>query len=1072
MAYGDIKVVDSWESLGLRINPNSDNTKVLCPLCSANRKAKNQKEKCLSISGIKGVGNCKNCETSFVIKKENMKVYSKPEVIQLPVSAKTIEFFKTRGIEERTLQYFKITESMDWMRGRDKSVDGITRCINFNYYDDDELINVKYRATEKRFKLSTNAKLIFYNLNAIKESEECYIQEGEIDTMTAYQCNVFNCVSVPNGAVKGNSNLEYLDNCILYFKNKKKIVIATDNDEAGTKLQDELIRRLGRQRCWTIKYPEGCKDTNEVLLKYGSKSVKEMYENAIQLPIQGVVEDDEIELGLDDLWQNGYPEGAKIGYKYFDDLMSFMPGELTILTGVPGCLTGDTLVKMNNGTRKRIDQISVGDKILSINEEYRSEEDEVINKWNSGIKKVYSLKTRKGQIIKSTDEHRFLTYDGWKQLKEISIGDFIGVENKIEFKEESILDDKIKLLSLWICDGGKNRTSYSFTSSNYEIIEEVRQMSIKYNFGFNYQGKYQYGLSNIQFNPNEKKYIEKMSYYYRRRDGLNFEDSILKAKEVYKKKNGGSTLNPQQVIKDFGMLGTDTNNLYVPDEIFYQSNNKIAILLSYLFSSDGGVVPGGLEYGSNSKRLCDDIKELLSRFGIISYVYKKNVLYLGEYRIAWRVVINGRKQCEIFSKEIGLKNKQEKLQRYIDSQPNGVSKVYDHVPSSMKKYLPHSDKYYKTNIGVTLNKNDHSKIRFSRELALKIAYHDNNKELINKLDNNVIWDEIIEIEEIGLIETYDIEVKKNHNFIANGIITHNSGKSDWSSQMMVRLAARHHWKCGIFSPENTPKFHSADLAQKFIGEAIVGDKKMNETKKNKAIEFIKHYFKFLKVDEVNCSIDGLIELAEEMVGKFGIKLFLIDPYNYIEHRIPQGYSETQYISELLTKLVNFAKKSGVHVILVAHPTKMQKDKDGNYVVANLYDIAGSANFYNKTFNGMSVYRDNKENLVTVFVQKIKYKFVGKLGMCKFKYDIPTGRYAVDGYEFENELSYFLSKELQAEVEFKQEREIIVEPEQLTDITKLSGIKTSFDDYTVPTETIFKFADNGELKPNTDIETPF
>ena len=58
----------------------------------------------------------------------------------------------------------------------------------------------------------------------------------------------------------------------------------------------------------------------------------------------------------------------------------------------------------------------------------------------------------------------------------------------------------------------------------------------------------------------------------------------------------------------------------------------------------------------------------------------------------------------------------------------------------------------------------------------------------------------------------------------------------------------------------------------------------------------------------------------------------MDPSNYKENRIPQGYSETQYISELLTKVVVFAIKYDIHVLLVAHPTKMQKDKDENYKV--------------------------------------------------------------------------------------------------------------------------------------------
>ena len=69
--------------------------------------------------------------------------------------------------------------------------------------------------------------------------------EGEIDALSLYEAGVYSVVSVPNGASKGNQKMEYLDNCWELFEDKEKIVLFTDNDEAGYSLRDELGRRFG-----------------------------------------------------------------------------------------------------------------------------------------------------------------------------------------------------------------------------------------------------------------------------------------------------------------------------------------------------------------------------------------------------------------------------------------------------------------------------------------------------------------------------------------------------------------------------------------------------------------------------------------------------------------------------------------------------------------------------------------------------------------------------------------------------------------------------------------------------------
>src|SRR5690606_27478551 len=116
----------------------------------------------------------------------------------------------------------------------------------------------------------------------------------------------------------------------------------------------------------------------------------------------------------------------------------------------------------------------------------------------------------------------------------------------------------------------------------------------------------------------------------------------------------------------------------------------------------------------------------------------------------------------------------------------------------------------------------------------------------------------------------------------------------------------HDWKWGIFSAENQPEeLHFAKLAEKLIGKTFYTtneDYKMDVDQLNNAKLFINDHFYFVNISEENLTLDALLAKCRELVLRKGINGFLIDPWNYVEHKIPKGYTETQYISEALTKV--------------------------------------------------------------------------------------------------------------------------------------------------------------------------
>ena len=126
--------------------------------------------------------------------------------------------------------------------------------------------------------------------------------------------------------------------------------------------------------------------------------------------------------------------------------------------------------------------------------------------------------------------------------------------------------------------------------------------------------------------------------------------------------------------------------------------------------------------------------------------------------------------------------------------------------------------------------------------------------------------------------------------------------------------------------------------------------------------------------------------------KFGI---VVDPWNQLEHHRTAGMSETEYISQTLSTVIDWVRKSNVHLWLVAHPAKMQKNKDtGKLPIPTPNDVSGSAHWWAKADNCITVWRDQVEGSqeVDIHVQKIRWKHIGKVGLATLRYDRVTGRY--------------------------------------------------------------------------------
>ena len=322
-------------------------TQGVCPICSHERKPENKKQKCASYDWERGLGTCHNCNQTFQLhtfkRRGNAdKEYVIPDVEPVLVqNPKVVAWFESRGISSQTLNDLNISEGSEFMPQTGKE----ENTIQFNYFIGGQLVNIKYRDGRKNFKLYKGAEKVFYNIDASVGYNTVVIVEGEMDVLSFHEAGIKNVISVPNGATLHNNNLDYLDNCIDYFADKDKVIIAVDSDEAGQALQQELVRRLGAELCYTLDF-EDVKDANDYLQKYGKEKLAQRIASAKPVPLENVTTYKDIESEVIDFVENGFKPGYQIGLENFDDIFSTYTGQFITVTGIPSSGKSDFVDQM------------------------------------------------------------------------------------------------------------------------------------------------------------------------------------------------------------------------------------------------------------------------------------------------------------------------------------------------------------------------------------------------------------------------------------------------------------------------------------------------------------------------------------------------------------------------------------------------------------------------------------------------------------------------------------------------------------------------------------------------------
>ena len=664
----------------------------------------------------------------------------------------------------------------------------------------------------------------------------------------------------------------------------------------------------------------------------------------------------------------------KCGIKEIDETMGvgFAAGEMTLFCADMGnfkcCHPDSTLIAQNGSKISALDvyekfRLGVSlPKVMSFSSVtgkmfYQN----IVAAQSNGVKPTYRIKTRSGFETITTDNHPYLTFNGFVELKNLTIGQKIAVTKFDSFG--SIEVDKN--LAIWLggmlAEGGTSGLGYTFTNLDPDIVHVFGNACV--NLKGNIKQKTLHG------EPIEGNYRVNALRKY----GIKYE---LDGKTALFK--------------------------FIHDEVFQWNKTSLCWLLKTMFSCDGSIslLNNNISYCTSSKKLAQDVKRLLCKFDINSNIFS----FMSESgNMAYRVVIYSKDNVQKYCHQIGFigekSEKQKQLLLTIESKKSNSN--LDIIPSDIWKILDEKFEHYgKSHYGCrrwingknTRGKEGHCGVRgkgVNRGLLAKMAtYLDKDVELKKIATSDVFWDEIVSVEYVEDIETYDIQMEKEPNFVLDGIITHNT-------TIMLNIAANI-WERGynvLFVPlEMTREM----MYQKFLSresridfEKLVDPYKMvDEEWKNvkEKSDYIANkadnHFYIMEKPEV--SVSNLSRLIEKHADTFKPHVVVVDYIGLLtnDSKANKDRYDLQ-IGEMLKSLRRMGKPNslydhGFHIVSGVHiardALKRVRRTDADKVGFFSEDLSQSSQYSNDATNIYAQFKDPSQPNSRLNLYCIKSRF--------------------------------------------------------------------------------------------------
>lgn len=398
--------------------------------------------------------------------------------------------------------------------------------------------------------------------------------------------------------------------------------------------------------------------------------------------------------------------------------------------------------------------------------------------WN-GRKRVYRLTTELGKSITATDNHPFRMLNGWTNLGDLKPGDRIAAPRRLSVPAaETWPQHEVVALAGLLSEGNTcHPTTLYFYGNDRAMIDDFAHAI----------GQFPDTVAKVYARPNRRNLEVRANTGRDTRLKSRAERDAAVALLAPPTRSGAFVW-----AQRLGILGKKATEKFVPHEVFQLCDSDLELFLGRLWAGDGFIANDTLKvpfYATSSRRLAQDVQHLLLRLGIVSRIHEKQFKYKGGLRPGFTVHLIGDGAAEAFLDRIaphclGRERAVAILREYVATTARGLTSK-DTVPLEVRAWVDDE----RCERGLTWNELEQQsgvstqefygtpaagKKGFRRATIAKLAAFFGSQRLAAVADSDVFWDRVVSIEYVGVQDTYDLTVDKDHNFVANGLIVHNS----------------------------------------------------------------------------------------------------------------------------------------------------------------------------------------------------------------------------------------------------------------------------------------------------------
>jgi replicative DNA helicase len=439
-----------------------------------------------------------------------------------------------------------------------------------------------------------------------------------------------------------------------------------------------------------------------------------------------------------------------------------------VMSDLRECVTGDTLVCLTDGSRVPIaDLVGKAPCVWAVDDEQRLVKAKSDKVWKVGIRPIFRVGLASGRFLRATFKHRVLTGTGWKTVGTLAAGDRLALSRQIPepTKPEIWPEHALVLLGHLIGDG------------SYPVHQPMR-----------------YTTASEANSEAVRKAAEAFGSIVTRHEGVGAWHQLVIS-------GNGNRWHPAGVgkwLKDLGIFGQRSHQKHLPEAVFRLANEQIALLLRHLWATDGcisvrksGQRGGhGVFFSTCSRRLAEDVAALLHRLGIVSRIHATKQ---GGYADLYSVNVSGALSQSTFLEKVGAFGPRRGPARTLGSvltrtlpNPNVdtlPAEAMERVCALMaaqgisRKQMATMRGYKNINI-------DHSP---TRTLAAKYAEILGDPELKTASESDLFWDRVVSVEPAGEENVFDLTVPGPASWLADGIVSHNSGALEQDADMILLI---------------------------------------------------------------------------------------------------------------------------------------------------------------------------------------------------------------------------------------------------------------------------------------------